>query len=155
MVVGPDFSDETGEASGDFASIDFGRYEVEGEETAQAPIVVQNDGPATVNTVVTFMSAETFYQNFNGMFAVAGHATGNDGFPIKSHEAQGARATSDLIYEQCKKVTWLNWMVADEGSDAAKYISVAMFGFGKYQAVKAGYIAISEKQKQEAANDDD
>lgn len=155
MVVGPDFSDGDGEATGNFENIDFGRYEVEGEETPQTPIIVGDDGTAQINAATTFMSSEAFYQNFEGMFTIAGHATGNGGFPIQQHEKTGARATSDLIYEQCKKVTWLNWMVAEQGSDAAKYISVAMFGFGKYQAVRAGYIEMAEAKQQEATNDDD
>lgn len=154
--IGLTISTDDGEATGDFTNVDFERYEIEGEGAAQEAIIISNDGTAEVNALPALMSQEAFYQNFEGVFAIAGHATGNDGFPIKSHEKAGARATSDLIYEQCAKVSWLRWLVAEEGSDAARYLSVAMFGFGKYQAVKAGFIKQAEdrqKKAEAAAND--
>lgn len=154
VIISTTSTDDAPATSG-FENVDFGRYEVEGDVGAPDAIVIHNDGTAEIHAT-SFMSAEQFYQNFEGCFQIAGHVTGNDGFPIKPPEAQNARTTSDLIYEQCKKVSWLNWVIAEEGSDAAKYLAVAMFGFGKYQAVRAGFIAKAraESEAREKADND-
>ena len=142
--VGWKNSSNDSKATGNFENIDFSSFGVEGEGVG-----VSYGGEAAINPVKAFMSEDDFYQNFEGLFSIGGMATRLESLPIKSHERDAARSTSDLFYEQCCNVTWLNFLVSENGTDAHKYFAVAMFGVGKYKAV-SGELAERRRSKNEA-----
>ncbi len=153
--IGLKVTTDEGTVKADFDNWDFDGYAIDGEG-----VTFQNNGVVTASPRA-FMSPDQFYQNFKGVFQIGGHMTGLQTLPIQTHEAEGARATSDLIYEQACKVTWLQWLVAEEGSDAARYLSVAMFGLGKAMAVRAelsaryaAQVEVQKAKEAEAKTDD-
>ena len=92
-----------------------------------------------LNDVIT---QEDFYNGFKSVFAFAGEYTATNSLTIQSHEEQGARRTSDKLYEMALKYPFLRFMIDTKTTWLADASLIGLFVYGKPNAVfdeKTGY----------------
>lgn len=88
------------------------------------------------------VTQEDFYNGFKGVFAFAGECTATKSLPIQAHEEQGARRTSDKLYEMALKYPFLRFMIDAKSTWLADVTLIGLFVYGKTNAVleeKTGY----------------
>ncbi len=94
---------------------------------------------AGLNDIIT---PDDFYNGFKSVFAFAGEYTSTQSLPIQAHEEQGARRTSDKLYEMALKYPFLRFMIDTKTSWLADVSLISLFVYGKTNAVleeKTGY----------------
>lgn len=113
-------------------TIDDGKVENLNQDQLQ---MQPNQATTTIGFDESIYTKEEFYQAFKSVFQYCGDQFDIKSMPIQPAEEQGARVTSNRIYEMAEKYAFMRFMINKNNSRILETILMIQFITGKASAI--------------------